>query len=102
MAELITHPDIMQQAQAELVAVIGEDRLVQEADIPNLPLLQAIVKETLRLHPAVPLAIPRESHEPCIVSGYPFPAQTLLIVNLFAIQRDPAVYENPDEFKPSR
>nr|AHI15943.1 flavonoid 3'-hydroxylase [Pohlia nutans] len=102
MAELITHPGIMQKAQAELVAVVGEDRLVQEVDIPKLPLLQAIVKETLRLHPAAPLAIPRESHEPCVVSGYQFPAQTLLIVNLFAIQRDPSVYENPDEFKPSR
>lgn len=102
MAELMTHPDIRNQAQAELDTVIGQDRVVQETDIPNLPFLQAIIKETFRLHPAAPLSVTRECHEPCVVSGYSFPAKTQLILNIFAIQRDPQVYEHPEEFKPSR
>jgi cytochrome P450 len=102
MAELMAHPSIRHEAQAELMAVVGENRLVQESDLANLPSLQAIVKETLRLHPAAPLSITRECHEPCVVSEYDFPAKTQLILNIFAIHRDPSVYPNPDEFKPSR
>lgn len=102
MAELMANPDIRKQAQGELDEVVGQERLVQEADIPNLPLLKAIIKETYRLHPAGPLSLRRESHQPSVVSGYKFPAHTQLIFNIYAIQRDPNEFESPDEFKPSR
>lgn len=102
MAELMAHPDLMLQAQSELTTVIGPSRLVQESDLPHLPFLQAVIKETFRLHPAAPLSITRECHEPCVVAGYKFPAKTQLLLNIFAIQRDPAVYENPEDFQPSR
>ncbi|KAG0563575.1 hypothetical protein KC19_8G042400 [Ceratodon purpureus] len=102
MAELMANPDIREQAQAEIDTVVGLDRLVQESDIPNLPLLQAIIKETFRLHPAAPLSVKRESHEPCVVSGWSIPTQTELILNIYAIHRDPNMYDNPDVFRPSR
>ena len=102
MSELILNPHLIKQAQEELDAVVGVGRLVQELDIPKLPYLRAIVKETFRLHPPAPLSVPRESTQPSQVMGHNFPAQTRLIINLFAIHRDPDVYENPDTFNPDR
>lgn len=68
---LINHPQVLQQAQEELNRVVGSDRWVEESDIPNLNLLQAITKESLRLHPPAPLAAPHEVSEDCWISGYP-------------------------------
>jgi len=102
MSELILNPHLIKQAQEELDVVVGVDRLVQDSDIPKLPYLRAIVKETFRLHPPAPFSVPRESTQPSQVMGYNLPAQTILIFNLFAIHRDPDVYENPNMFNPDR
>ncbi|KAK1292701.1 Cytochrome P450 93A3 [Acorus calamus] len=56
LAELINNPSIQYKAQQELDSVVGKHRLVEESDVPNLPYLQSIVKETLRLHPPVPIS----------------------------------------------
>lgn len=102
MTEIMRQPDVLKQLQAELDAVVGSNcHLVQEAHIANLPFLQAVVKETMRLYPAIPL-VPRESYERCQILGYTIPAHTRLILNLYAIQRDPSVYINPDKFDPTR
>ncbi|KAF2307817.1 hypothetical protein GH714_032069 [Hevea brasiliensis] len=99
LAELINHPDIMKKAREEIDSGIGKSRLVEESDIPKLPYLQAIVKETLRLHPTGPLIV-RESTENCSINGYEIPARTLLFVNVWALGRDPNHWENPLEFWP--
>lgn len=101
LAELINHPNIMQKAIEEIDSVTGKTRLVEESDISNLPYLQSIVKETLRLHPTGPI-IARESNEDCTVNGYYIPAKTRLLVNVWAIGRDPNHWENPLEFYPER
>ncbi|KAI3507612.1 hypothetical protein L1887_22601 [Cichorium endivia] len=101
LAELINHPNIMKKAVKEIDQVVGKDRLLQESDIPNLPYLQAIIKETLRLHPAAPM-VPRRSTEDCTVAGYHIPANTTIFVNVWALGRDPTHWENPLEFKPER
>jgi cytochrome P450 len=75
LEELINHPIMMEKAGQEIDSVVGRSRLVQESDIANLPYLQAIVKETLRLHPSGPLIV-RESLEDCTISGYKIPAKT--------------------------
>lgn len=102
MAELTAHPEAMKRVQDELEKIVGHDQIVQESDLPNLPFLQAVVKEVLRLHPPVALALPRESTRESDLLGYHLPARTQLIFNLHAIQRDPSVYENPDAFDPDR
>jgi cytochrome P450 len=102
MAELVLQPDVIRQAQKELDTVVGTDRLVQESDIPNLPYLQAITKEVFRMHPVVPLSIPHVSSRACEVLGFKIAACTELIFNVFAIQRDPSVYEDPDMFNVNR
>ncbi|XP_024380069.1 cytochrome P450 703A2 isoform X2 [Physcomitrium patens] len=102
MAELMVNPLHMKRAKDELDNVVGTNRLVQESDIPNLPFLQAITKEALRMHPPAPLSLPHESIRPAEIMGYKFPAHTRVFYNLFAIHRDPAMYEKPDEFNPQR
>ncbi|KAD4584620.1 hypothetical protein E3N88_22221 [Mikania micrantha] len=101
LSELINHPNIMRKAVAEIDNVVGKDRLIQESDIPNLPYLQAIIKETLRLHPPVPL-IPRKSTEDRTVAGYHIQANTSIFINIWALGRDPNHWENPLEFRPER
>ncbi|MQL89629.1 hypothetical protein Taro_022200 [Colocasia esculenta] len=101
MAELINHPAILRRAREEIDSVVGRSRLVDESDVPNLPYLQAIVKETLRLHPAVPLNF-RGCTRDCRVGGYDVPAGTKLFVNNWAIGRDPAHWGEPLGFRPER
>ncbi|KAD4584626.1 hypothetical protein E3N88_22227 [Mikania micrantha] len=101
LSELINHPNIMRKAVAEIDNVVGKDRLIQESDVENLPYLQAIIKETLRLHPPVPL-IPRKSTEDRTVAGYHIQANTSIYINTWALGRDPNHWENPLEFMPER
>lgn len=70
VAELIQQPQLIHKLQAELTAVIGPKRVPQESDLPNLPFLQAVVKESLRLHPPATLNLPRESTRPFTFRGY--------------------------------
>ncbi|XP_057843597.2 flavonoid 3',5'-hydroxylase [Cryptomeria japonica] len=102
LSALMNHPDILWKAHQELDTHVGQDRLMDESDIPNLKYLQAIVKETLRLYPAGPLLLPHESTKACTVGGFLVPAGTQLLVNVWAIQRDAALWERPTEFDPDR
>ncbi|PON58144.1 Cytochrome P450, E-class, group I [Parasponia andersonii] len=101
LAELINHPKIMKKAMKEIDSVVGKARLVQESDVVNLPYIQAIVKETLRLHPPGPILV-REASQSCTVSGYDISEKTRLLINVWAISRDPNHWESPLEFKPER
>lgn len=101
LAELINHPNVLRRAVQEIDSVVGKDRIVQESDLPRLPYLHAIVKETLRLHPPAPL-IPRESTEDSTISGYHIPGKTRLFVSIWAVGRDPKYWEDALEFKPER
>nr|AAG49298.1 putative flavonoid 3'-hydroxylase [Callistephus chinensis] len=102
VAELIRHPELLKQAREEMDIVVGRDRLVTELDLSRLTFLQAIVKETFRLHPSTPLSLPRMASESCEVDGYYIPKGSTLLVNVWAIARDPKMWTNPLEFRPSR
>jgi flavonoid 3',5'-hydroxylase len=102
LAEMVLNPDILKRAQREMDQVIGRNRRLQESDIPKLPYLQALCKEAFRLHPSTPLNLPRISSESCEVNGYYVPKNTRLSVNIWAIGRDPDVWESPLEFNPER
>ncbi|KAF2291825.1 hypothetical protein GH714_035962 [Hevea brasiliensis] len=102
LAEMIKNPNIMKRAHDEMDQVIGRNRRLEESDIPKLPYLQAICKETFRKHPSTPLNLPRVSSKACEVNGYYIPKNTRLSVNIWGIGRDPDVWENPSDFTPER
>lgn len=102
MAEIIRHPKILAQVQKELDSVIGADRLVTEADMSQLPYLQAVIKESFRLHPSTPLSLPRMATADCVINGCFIPKGSKLLVNVWAIARDPGTWAHPLEFRPDR
>ncbi|KAF7018924.1 hypothetical protein CFC21_032164 [Triticum aestivum] len=102
MAEMIKNPSITARAQEEMDRVVGRGRRLEESDVASLPYLQAVCKEAMRLHPSTPLSIPHFSAEECEVDGYHIPRNTQLLVNIWAIGRDEATWEDPLEFRPER
>ncbi|CAJ1932945.1 unnamed protein product [Sphenostylis stenocarpa] len=102
MAELLHNPNVMSKAKQELERTIGKGNLVKESDIAKLPYLQAIVKETFRLHPAVPLLLPRKAEEEFEMHGYTIPKGAQVLVNVWAIGRDPNLWDKPGLFWPER
>ncbi|GAB4826908.1 hypothetical protein Ancab_033787 [Ancistrocladus abbreviatus] len=99
---LLNHPQVLKAAQEELDAHVGKEKWVEESDIKNLPYLQSIVKETLRLYPPSPLTGAREAMEDCEISGYFVKKGTWLFVNLWKLHRDPRVWLDPGQFRPER
>ncbi|KAK1436616.1 hypothetical protein QVD17_02398 [Tagetes erecta] len=102
MSLLLNHPHILNKAQAEIDRVIGNKRLVDESDLPNLPYLRCIINETLRLYHATPLLALHESSHDCVISGYNVPRGTMLIVNQWAIHHDPKLWTDVEKFNPER
>ncbi|OAY34805.1 cytochrome P450 CYP82D47 [Manihot esculenta] len=102
LANLLNNRRELELAQEEIDQKIGRDRHVEESDIENLVYLKAIMKETLRLYPAGPLAVPREAMEDCTLCGYHIPKGTRFLTNLWKLHRDESVWPSPDEFKPDR
>lgn len=102
MQELLKQPLLHQRALDELDEVVGRRRLVEESDISSLPLINNIIKETLRLHPPAQLLIPHGNVEQCEVAGYHIPARSTVLVNLYALSRDPSFWNSPLEFAPDR
>ncbi|CAO2202095.1 unnamed protein product [Urochloa humidicola] len=102
ISELLRKPTIFAAATEELDRVVGRGRWVTEEDVARLPYLNAIIKETMRVHPIVPLLVPRVAREDADVGGYDIPKGTLVLVNVWTIGRDPALWEKPEEFTPER
>nr|XP_007152789.1 hypothetical protein PHAVU_004G159800g [Phaseolus vulgaris]ESW24783.1 hypothetical protein PHAVU_004G159800g [Phaseolus vulgaris] len=102
MSELLRHPSVMKRLQHELEHVVGMNRHVEENDLENLSYLNMVVKETLRLHPVAPLLVPRECREDVIIDGYFIKKKSRIIVNAWAIGRDPKVWNNAAIFDPTR
>ncbi|PUZ40500.1 hypothetical protein GQ55_9G429300 [Panicum hallii var. hallii] len=104
MSELMRNQRVMSKLQHEIREAFRGKAAVTEVDIQaaNLPYLKLVIKETLRLHPPVPLLLPRESIDACEIEGYQIPARSRVIVNAWAIGRDPRYWDDADEFKPER
>lgn len=103
MAELVKNPYMMVKVQDEIEQAIGKGcSMVQESDISKLPYLQAIIKETLRLHPPTVFLLPRKADADVELYGYVVPKNAQVLVNLWAIGRDPKVWKNPEVFSPER
>lgn len=103
MSELLKHPRVMKKLQDELESVVGMKRKVEETDMEKLLYLDLVVKETLRLYPVVPLLVPRECREDVTIDGYFIKKNSRVIVNAWAVGRDPKVWsDNAEMFYPER
>ncbi|CAA7035867.1 unnamed protein product [Microthlaspi erraticum] len=101
-SNLLNHQEVLQKARTEIEHKIGLDRLIDDSDLASLPYLQNIIHETLRLYPPGPLILPHMSSEDCEVGGYDMPRGTMLSMNVWAMHRDPELWEEPEMFKPER
>jgi len=108
MSELMRNPAVMKKLQGQIREAFRGKAVVTEADLQlqqqagNLRYLKLVIKEALRLHPPAPLLVPRESIEACVLDGYTIPAKSRVIINAFAIGRDPRYWDDAEEFKPER
>ncbi|KAE8707854.1 Cytochrome P450 71D10 [Hibiscus syriacus] len=102
MSEMVRNPRLLKRAQNEVRQICREKGYVDEASIKELKYLALVIKETLRLHPPFPLLLPRESREDCEVNGYRIPSKTKVIINAWAVGRDPKFWSEAETFHPER
>ncbi|PIN03020.1 hypothetical protein CDL12_24458 [Handroanthus impetiginosus] len=102
LSELLKNPSMMKKVQKELEEVVGLERMVEESDLEQLTYLEMVIKETFRLHPVAPLMIPHYATEDCKVDGYDILKESRIIINTYAIGRDPSAWTDPEKFIPER
>ncbi|PSS36687.1 2-methylbutanal oxime monooxygenase [Actinidia chinensis var. chinensis] len=104
MSEVVKTPQVMQKLQGEIRTSLGRKSEVDINDLPKLKFLKMVVKETQRMHPPAPLLIPHETISHCKIGsdGYDVYPQTRVLINAWAIGRDPSTWRNPNEFDPQR
>ena len=102
VAEMINNPEVLKRAQDEVREIYADRGNIDESRIHKLKYLQAVIKEVFQLHPAAPLLVPRECSEKCEIYGYEIPVKTRVIINAWAIMRDPKRWIEPEKFYPER
>ncbi|XP_020209422.1 geraniol 8-hydroxylase [Cajanus cajan] len=102
MSELMHNPEAMSKVKKELAETIGVGKAVEESDVARLPYLQAVIKESLRMHPPAPLLLPRRAKRDVQVCGYTVPKGAQVLINEWAIGRNPQVWDNAHVFSPER
>lgn len=102
MTELARHPSVLKKVQQEVRKIANPEGEVDESHLQQLHYVKSIIKETMRLHPPVPLLVPRESLEECTLDVHKIPKKTRVLINVYAIGRDPESWENPFDYRPER
>ncbi|KAH0762983.1 hypothetical protein KY290_019056 [Solanum tuberosum] len=102
LAEMIRNPSIMAKAKFEVREVLKGKTIFEDTDLEELKYLKLVIKETLRLHPPFPLLLPRECREETRIGEYTIPIKTRVLINAWAIGRDPEYWHNPESFIPER
>ncbi|CAN6231615.1 unnamed protein product [Urochloa humidicola] len=102
LAEVVNHPDVQRRVRDEIREAIADDEPVTESNIHRLPYLQAVIKETLRLHSPIPLLVPHMNLEEAKLGGYTIPKGSKVVVNAWWLANNPELWEKPEEFRPER
>ncbi|GMP95990.1 hypothetical protein CsSME_00044832 [Camellia sinensis var. sinensis] len=102
MAEMMHNTEVMKKVQEELADIVGMNNIVEESHLPKLLYLDVVVKETLRLHPTLPLPVPHFPSQSCVVGGYTILKGTRVFLNVWVMHRDPKILDNPSKFRPER
>ena len=101
MSEVIRRPRVMKKLQKEVEEKVGRNQMVEESHLSSLKYLDCVIKESMRLHPVGPLLI-HEAMEECEINGFHIPNKVRVLVNVWAIGRDPEAWTDPDKFDPER
>lgn len=102
MSELIKNPEVMKKLQEEVRRIVNHKDVVGTEDLNQMSYLKYVIKETLRLHPPLPLLLPRESMEYSQIDGFTIPKGTKVIINAWAINREIKSWEQSEKFIPDR
>ncbi|EMS65582.1 Cytochrome P450 99A2 [Triticum urartu] len=103
MSDLMRNPEVMMKAQAEVRRTFdNKSSQDHEGHIVELHHTKMVIKESMRLHPVLPLLIPRVCRETCDVGGFEVTEGTRVMVNTWALGRDPEYWHEPEEFRPER
>ncbi|CAN6338750.1 unnamed protein product [Urochloa humidicola] len=102
MALLLKNPDVLKKATDEIHTIVGTSRLIMESDLAALPYLRCIITETLRLKPLTPNHVPHEASRDCVIAGHAIARGTMVLVDVYSMQRDPNMWEDPEKFMPER
>ncbi|XP_066327848.1 premnaspirodiene oxygenase-like [Miscanthus floridulus] len=104
MSEIVRNPRVMKKLQEEIRRTFRGKETITETDLrsSDLKYLKLVMKEAIRLHPAAPLLVPRESIDTAELGGYVVPGGSRIVVNAWAISRDPRYWKDPEEFRPER
>lgn len=101
LSELIKNPKEMAKVQEEVRTKMKADKT--DNDVEQLSYLRLVVKETLRLHTPAPLLVPRVCKQQCRLGGYTIPAGTRVVINAWAMSRNPSYWgEDAETFRPGR
>ncbi|KAG1364184.1 cytochrome P450 CYP73A100 [Cocos nucifera] len=101
IAELVNHPEVQEKLRQEIADVLKGDE-VTESNLQRLPYMQAVVRETLRLHTPIPLLVPHMNLEEAKLGGYTIPEGSKVVVNAWWLANNPAWWDKPEEFRPER
>jgi len=103
MSELVRNPRAMKKAQETIRTTLGDKKeIITEDDLGKVDYLTLIIKETFRLHPALPFILPRETMSHVKIQGYDIPPKTQIQINVWTIGRDPKRWTDPEDFIPER
>nr|XP_043621329.1 cytochrome P450 Tp4149-like [Erigeron canadensis] len=102
LSELVRNPRVMKKLQTEATKIARGRSMISEDDLQEMHYLKAVMKESLRLHIPVPLLVPHEAREDVQVMGYDIAKGTQVMINAWAIARDPSIWEEPEKFNPER
>ncbi|MED6157116.1 hypothetical protein PIB30_020272 [Stylosanthes scabra] len=102
MSELMRSPRAMKKAQAEIRQALRGKQTIREADVSELPYLKAVISEAMRLHTPFPLLLPRQARQDCTIGGYHIPMNTKVMINAYALGRDPDYWYDAETFLPER
>ncbi|XP_051123273.1 cytochrome P450 71A8-like isoform X2 [Andrographis paniculata] len=101
MSEILRHPEVLKRLQAEVRGILKDRVDITDHDLEKMTYLKAVIKETLRLHPPIPLPLHKARNDVKLM-GYEVSAGTWVAINIFAIGRDPKIWDEPEKFNPDR
>ncbi|XP_057787921.1 cytochrome P450 71A8-like [Salvia miltiorrhiza] len=102
MSELLLHPTVMEKLQHEVRGIVKPKQEITDDDVQEMHYLKAVIKEALRFHPPLPLLVPRRASKDVQVKGFDICAGTVVMINAWAIGRDPVSWDEPEKFMPER